>query len=68
MTSSAAMGVGVIGCGSVSRAYLPHLANCPHVELISPADTKSRPVSSRAFARLMTRFLSWVATTPLFCL
>ena len=30
--------VGVIGCGSVSRAYLPHLAQCPHVELVSVCD------------------------------
>jgi hypothetical protein len=30
--------VGVIGCGSVSGAYLPHLAACPFVELISTCD------------------------------
>jgi len=30
--------VGVIGCGSVSRAYLPHLVNSPHVELVSTCD------------------------------
>ncbi len=30
--------VGVIGCGSVSTKYLPHLANCPFVELVSACD------------------------------
>jgi predicted dehydrogenase len=30
--------VGIIGCGSVSTQYLPHLANCPHVELTSTCD------------------------------
>jgi predicted dehydrogenase len=30
--------VGVIGCGSVSRCYLPHLSACPYVELVSTCD------------------------------
>jgi predicted dehydrogenase len=30
--------VGVIGCGSVSHQYLPHLTACPHVELVSACD------------------------------
>jgi predicted dehydrogenase len=30
--------VGVIGCGSVSHSYLPHLAKCPCVELVSACD------------------------------
>jgi predicted dehydrogenase len=30
--------VGVVGCGSVSHQYLPHLAKCPHVELVSTCD------------------------------
>ena len=30
--------VGVIGCGSVSHRYLPHLAECPYVELVSTCD------------------------------
>lgn len=30
--------VGVIGCGSVSHAYLPHLARSPFVELVSVCD------------------------------
>ncbi|MCU0961872.1 MAG: Gfo/Idh/MocA family oxidoreductase [Pirellulaceae bacterium] len=30
--------VGLIGCGSVSNIYLPHLADCAHVELVSVCD------------------------------
>jgi predicted dehydrogenase len=30
--------VGVIGCGSVSGKYLPHLSACPFVELVSTCD------------------------------
>lgn len=30
--------VGVIGCGSVSGSYLPHLSKCRHVELVSACD------------------------------
>jgi len=30
--------VGVIGCGSVSNMYLPHLAKSPYVELVSACD------------------------------
>ena len=30
--------IGVIGCGSVSNVYLPHLAKCPHAELVSVCD------------------------------
>jgi predicted dehydrogenase len=30
--------VGVIGCGSVSGSYFPHLSKCPHVELVSACD------------------------------
>jgi predicted dehydrogenase len=30
--------VGVIGCGSVSHVYLPHLSKSPHVELVSACD------------------------------
>jgi hypothetical protein len=30
--------VGVIGCGSVSHQYLPHLTKCRHVELVSACD------------------------------
>ena len=30
--------VGIIGCGSVSHSYLPHLSQAPHVELVSACD------------------------------
>jgi len=30
--------VGVIGCGSVSHSYLPHLVKCPHAEVVSACD------------------------------
>ncbi|KAA2241830.1 Gfo/Idh/MocA family oxidoreductase [Chitinophaga agrisoli] len=30
--------VAVIGCGSVSNQYLPHLSKCPYVELVSTCD------------------------------
>ena len=40
--------VGVIGCGSVSRHYLPSLLNSPHVELISVCDI--RPERAEAAA------------------
>jgi predicted dehydrogenase len=30
--------VAVIGCGSVSHSYLPHLSKSPHVELVSACD------------------------------
>ena len=30
--------VGVVGCGSVSSQYLPHLSKSPHVELVSTCD------------------------------
>jgi predicted dehydrogenase len=30
--------VAVIGCGSVSHSYLPHLSKCHHVELVSTCD------------------------------
>jgi len=32
--------VGVIGCGSVSNVYLPHLSTCPYVDLVSACDIK----------------------------
>lgn len=30
--------VAIIGCGSVSNMYLPHLSKCPHVELVAVCD------------------------------
>lgn len=40
--------VGVIGCGSVSTKYLPHLEKCPFVELVSTCDI--RPERAKAAA------------------
>ena len=36
--------VAIIGCGSVSGVYLPHLTKSPYVELVSVCDIK--PVST----------------------
>jgi predicted dehydrogenase len=40
--------VGVIGCGSVSHQYLPHLSKCPHVELVSACDIIPERVKAQA--------------------
>jgi predicted dehydrogenase len=40
--------VGVIGCGSVSGVYLPHLAKCPYVELVSTCDIIPERAARRA--------------------
>lgn len=32
--------VGLIGCGSVSNVYLPHLLKCPYAEVVSVCDIK----------------------------
>jgi predicted dehydrogenase len=40
--------VGVIGCGSVSGVYLPHLAKCPYVELVSTCDIIPERAERRA--------------------
>jgi predicted dehydrogenase len=40
--------VAVIGCGSVSGVYLPHLANCPYVELVSVCDIIPERAKNRA--------------------
>src|SRR5437899_11592331 len=42
------MRIGVIGCGSVSNVYLPHLAACPYVELISACDIKPERAKRQA--------------------
>lgn len=39
--------IGIIGCGSVSGAYLPNLAKCPHAEVVSLCDR----IPERAEAR-----------------
>src|SRR5438552_9291148 len=40
--------VAVIGCGSVSHVYLPHLAACPYVELVSTCDIKPERAQRQA--------------------
>lgn len=40
--------VGVIGCGSVSGVYLPHLARCEFVELVSTCDIIPERAERRA--------------------
>src|SRR6187431_944538 len=40
--------IGVIGCGSVSRMYFPHLSASPFVELVSTCDI--RPERAKAAA------------------
>jgi predicted dehydrogenase len=42
------MRVGVIGCGSVSNVYLPHLAASPYVALISACDIKPERAKRQA--------------------
>ena len=43
---------GVIGCGSVSNAYLPVLVKCPYVEVVSLCDI--RPERARKQAEKFT--------------
>lgn len=40
--------VAIIGCGSVSGVYLPHLAKSPYVELVSVCDIKPERAKARA--------------------
>jgi predicted dehydrogenase len=40
--------IGVIGCGSVSGQYLPHLSKSPYVELVSACDIVYDRAKSRA--------------------
>ncbi|RIK87001.1 MAG: gfo/Idh/MocA family oxidoreductase [Planctomycetota bacterium] len=40
--------VGVIGCGSVSGSYLPHLAKCPYAEVVSACDIRPERAARRA--------------------
>ncbi|KYP15659.1 Gfo/Idh/MocA family oxidoreductase [Flavihumibacter sp. CACIAM 22H1] len=42
------MKIGIIGCGSVSGQYLPHLAKSPHVELVSLCDIIMERAKNRA--------------------
>ena len=40
--------VGIIGCGSVSGVYLPHLSRSPHVQLVSMCDIIPERAQRRA--------------------
>src|SRR5687768_7561737 len=40
--------VGVIGCGSVSNKYLPHLSKSPYVQLVSTCDIKYERAKEQA--------------------
>ncbi len=46
--SAARIRVAVIGCGSVSNSYLPHLSKCPHVELVSACDIRFERAQKQA--------------------
>lgn len=38
LSSDKKIRVGIIGCGSVSGMYLPHLTKCPYAEVVSLCD------------------------------
>jgi predicted dehydrogenase len=40
--------IGIIGCGSVSGVYLPHLTQCPYAELVSTCDILYERAKKRA--------------------
>ena len=40
--------VGIIGCGSVSGVYLPHLTKCPYAEVVSTCDIIPELAARRA--------------------
>lgn len=40
--------LGIIGCGSVSNSYLPHLSKCPYVELVSACDIRPERAKAQA--------------------
>ncbi len=40
--------VGVLGCGSVSHSYLPHLSQCPYAELVSVCDIRPERAAAQA--------------------
>ena len=40
--------VAIIGCGSVSNSYLPHLSKCPYVELVSACDIRPERAKAQA--------------------
>jgi len=40
--------IGIIGCGSVARMYLPHLSSCSYAELVSTCDIIYERAKNRA--------------------
>jgi len=42
------MRIGIIGCGSVSGVYLPHLTGCPYAEVVSTCDIIYERAQKRA--------------------
>ena len=40
--------IGIIGCGSVSGVYLPHLSECPYAEVVSTCDIIFERAQNRA--------------------
>ncbi len=40
--------IAIIGCGSVSGVYLPHLKDCPYAEVVSVCDIKPERAGRRA--------------------
>ncbi|MCG7859236.1 hypothetical protein MD537_19830, partial [Flavihumibacter sediminis] len=40
--------IGIVGCGSVSGQYLPHLSKSAHVELVSVCDIVLERAKNRA--------------------
>lgn len=47
ITQSGKVKIGIIGCGSVSGVYLPHLSKSPYVEVVSLCDIKVDRAKSR---------------------
>ena len=48
LTEQKKIKLGVIGCGSVSTQYLPHLFKSPYVELVSACDIIPERAGKRA--------------------
>ena len=56
--------VAIIGCGSVSGVYLPHLSKSPYVELVSVCDIKQKgrknvPKNSKSLTSILTSISFW---------
>jgi hypothetical protein len=50
--------VGVIGCGSVSNQYFPHLTKSPYVELVSACDIIYERATRQAAQYHVSEFVS----------